>query len=169
MLCSRQPPFVSFLHVGISVLFQVTHLALWGTDLLLVRQAPEDDKVHLQLKDMGMGWRWAWWMHIECSWLSRPHCDIQPPRTSQFPSQISEGELSHIPLQGKARQKKKNAQAVILHWRLFQENSSREGITHYIRYFVHLFSSCSDLLASDGHTGIHQSLLFEPVLKSFFF
>lgn len=107
MLCSRQPPFVSFLHVGISVLFQVTHLALWGTDLLLVRQAPEDDKVHLQLKDMGMGWRWAWWMHIECSWLSRPHCDIQPPRTSQFPSQISEGELSHIPLQGKARQKKK--------------------------------------------------------------
>lgn len=55
MLCSQQPPFVSFLHVGISVLFQVTHLALWGTDLLLVRQAPEDDKVHLQLKDMGMG------------------------------------------------------------------------------------------------------------------
>lgn len=55
MFYSRQPPFVSFLHVGISVLFQVTHLALWGTDLLLVRQAPEDDKVHLQLKDMGMG------------------------------------------------------------------------------------------------------------------
>lgn len=59
VLCSQQPlppPFVSFLHLGTCILFQVTHLALWGTDLLLVRQArEEDDKVCLLLKDVEMG------------------------------------------------------------------------------------------------------------------
>lgn len=80
MLCSQQPLlllFVSFLHVGICILFQVTHLALWGPGLLLVRQAHGKDKVCFHLNDVGMGPRWAWWMRINFNWLSCSNWDMQ--------------------------------------------------------------------------------------------
>lgn len=132
MLCSQQPlllPFVSFLH-EICILFQVTHLALWGPDLLLVRQAHGKDKVCFHLKDVGMGPRWAWWMCINFSWLSYSNWDMQFSKDISVSfSKICREALSQPPTPKES--KTKHAQAVISfkpNTKDFQENHSLHPI-----------------------------------------
>lgn len=131
VLSSPLPPcFISCLHVGICMLFQVTYHAAWGTDLLLVRQALQADyEVHVQLEDSGMGPRWAWGLHVNFSWLSCPRWAM-PALQGHLSSFSHLRGSSPITPQSKMRKKMKVFRQSFLSMQTvsFQKNSAREAI-----------------------------------------